>query len=262
MIGHVIGALFRQPAFKGRNWLIRKLLPHTRYTPTYYGPQMRVNTLDYTNTACIMGHYGRELADIIETMPKDGLFLDIGANQGLYSLIAAAALPQGRVCAFEPNSSVYGLLLDNIARNAARRVEAFNCGLGPETGLVRFMARPNHSGGGHVLDGGSTADGQWVMLMSGDALQDVIGADVSARHTVCKIDTEGFELNILQTLASAGLLDHVDCYFIEIDHDNLARQNGSAEAIYALMKEHGFDAKYGRETGAHYDEVFTRSATA
>jgi len=46
-----------------------------------------------------------------------GLALDIGANTGVFELLAAAANPQLRVCAFEPLESVRELLYENLARN-------------------------------------------------------------------------------------------------------------------------------------------------
>lgn len=45
------------------------------------------------------------------------VFVDVGANQGLFTLIAAARNPDLRVYAFEPNPNVNALLRDNIAVN-------------------------------------------------------------------------------------------------------------------------------------------------
>lgn len=46
-----------------------------------------------------------------------GLALDVGANTGVFALLAAAANPQLRVCAFEPLGSVRELLRENLAYN-------------------------------------------------------------------------------------------------------------------------------------------------
>jgi FkbM family methyltransferase len=48
---------------------------------------------------------------------RASLTLDIGANTGFYTLLAAAANPAGRVIAFEPVPRIYGRLCDNIELN-------------------------------------------------------------------------------------------------------------------------------------------------
>jgi len=47
----------------------------------------------------------------------EGAVLDIGANTGIYTLLAAAASPAARVCAFEPVAQARELLHANLALN-------------------------------------------------------------------------------------------------------------------------------------------------
>ena len=57
---------------------------------------------------------------LVKEMPKDAVFVDIGANVGIYSLYVASHLgPNGRVIAFEPNPSAYQRLSTNVALNEA-----------------------------------------------------------------------------------------------------------------------------------------------
>ncbi len=48
---------------------------------------------------------------------SQGLFLDVGANNGLYSILAAKTRPDVRVVAFEPYALVRDVLLANLALN-------------------------------------------------------------------------------------------------------------------------------------------------
>src|SRR6266511_1867895 len=51
--------------------------------------------------------------------------LNVGANVGLYSILASALVgEEGRVHAFEPSEATYGLLLQNIALNRCRNINA------------------------------------------------------------------------------------------------------------------------------------------
>ena len=54
-----------------------------------YGVLMVPNWQDTTFRYCIFGTYGRDLADLLLEQREAFVFVDIGANQGLYSLIAA-----------------------------------------------------------------------------------------------------------------------------------------------------------------------------
>ncbi|HDZ10521.1 FkbM family methyltransferase [Pseudohongiella sp.] len=56
-----------------------------------------------------------------ENLPADGVFLDIGANIGLYTLTAMQVIGAGgRILAFEPNPATRQRLLFNIAANSSK----------------------------------------------------------------------------------------------------------------------------------------------
>jgi len=57
---------------------------------------------------------------LVKGMPRDAVFVDIGANVGIYSLYVASHLGAGgRVISFEPNPSAYQRLSKNVALNEA-----------------------------------------------------------------------------------------------------------------------------------------------
>jgi FkbM family methyltransferase len=51
-------------------------------------------------------------------MRPGGLFLDVGANIGYYSLYVASSLPGARCIAFEPNAVIFRQLVENIRLNS------------------------------------------------------------------------------------------------------------------------------------------------
>ena len=66
----------------------------------------------------------------------DGVFFDIGANIGEFSIYAALKHPRMRVLAFEPEYSNLSLLKENIVANGLQqRIEPFGFALGHTTGL-------------------------------------------------------------------------------------------------------------------------------
>jgi FkbM family methyltransferase len=77
-----------------------------------------------------------------------GLALDVGANTGIFALLAAAANPQLRVCAFEPLESVQELLHENLAHNPdlAPRVAVEPFALSNVNGSFPFFETINDQG--------------------------------------------------------------------------------------------------------------------
>jgi len=93
-----------------------------------YGVWLRKYPQDATYRFCITGTYGWYLSDILQRQASE-VFLDIGANQGLYSLIAKKNKAFTSIYAFEPNPKTYRYLEQNIARNGGKHVSAFPVGL-------------------------------------------------------------------------------------------------------------------------------------
>ena len=67
-----------------------------------YGVRMRANWKDRTFRYCHYATYGRALSDYLAAQDHAFSFIDIGANQGLYSLLAAQNPYCKAVVAFEP----------------------------------------------------------------------------------------------------------------------------------------------------------------
>jgi FkbM family methyltransferase len=57
------------------------------------------------------------------------VFVDVGANQGEFSLFAASKIKEGKVWSFEPVSSNIKMLKKNIALNNFSQIELFEFGL-------------------------------------------------------------------------------------------------------------------------------------
>jgi FkbM family methyltransferase len=77
-----------------------------------------------------------------------GFVLDIGANTGIFTLLAAAASPHVRVCAFEPLDIARDLLLANIACNPhlADRIQVEPFALSRTRSVAPFFETINDHG--------------------------------------------------------------------------------------------------------------------
>lgn len=73
--------------------------------------------------------------------PGDG-FVDVGANIGVYALLAASFVGQdGRVDAFEPVPIAFDRLRENVALNGLGQVHAHQVALGASAGTARITVR-------------------------------------------------------------------------------------------------------------------------
>lgn len=258
LIHHTINALIKLPKFRGRYRVLLFLLKFSRNTPTYYGPVIRSHPHDYTNRAAVMGDYGDRLKELIEEMPRNGVFLDIGANLGIYSLLAGNHLKEGKVVSFEPNQRVFTDLVENIELNALKNVVPFNCGVGPLTRVEYLSVDANHSGASHVASAQNpNTEGDPVVILSAGDIAHFLKLDLS-RPILCKIDTEGFEFQILSALEDVGILTSIDQVFVEVNDKNLSRYGASSNELYELMQMNGFSPVDQVQQSGHHDAHFLK----
>jgi FkbM family methyltransferase len=129
----------------------------------------------------------RERAFLVEHLPQGGVFLDIGASMGIYTLTVAARRPDVRVIAFEPIADVADRLSFNLAANKmSGRVEARALALGDTTGMLAF----NREAESAVL-------GEGTVSVPCDTLLNAARAEGLTRIDAIKIDVEGYEDRVL-----------------------------------------------------------------
>ena len=260
MIHSIAGWLLKHRHRRGATRLLGLVLTVLPTTRSHYGPRMRVRRRDFTNWASIWGLYGETLRDVIEVLPRDSMFLDIGANTGIYSLVAARHLNDGYVFCFEPNPMIYGDLVANIRLNASTNLFPFNAAVGTHSEISTLVFDAHHSGGGFLAGKDGSSRGVPVLVIHlGDMT--VIDKVASERILLCKIDVEGAEADVLASLDQSGLLKKVDAVYIEISRQNLARFGTNVEAIYSVLLAHGYRPLIGCESMVDGDELFCRRSS-
>lgn len=251
------------PDFRGKKRLLKSLLPFLKEVRSFYGPKLTVSTNDNTFYASYFARYGNELENLIKALPETGTFIDFGANQGIYTLIAGHHLVKGSVWAVEPNPIVYCNLVRNIEINDLDNVNALNFSISAHTGLQKLHFSGSHTGKGNIGDpsGGASERSVNVSLFAPSTFRDIMTIENVERSAVlCKIDTEGAEVEVLKALAASGLLNQIGTFHIEIDERYLNRMNAKTENVYDLLLQNGFVAKTDRRGAQHYDEIFVHES--
>ncbi|MBU7579949.1 MAG: FkbM family methyltransferase [Porphyrobacter sp.] len=219
-----------------------------------YGVLMVPNWQDTTFRYCIFGTYGRDLADLLLGQRDDFVFVDIGANQGLYSLIAAQNPKCRKVIAFEPVPATHARLAANVALNGgAERTVLHQLAIADNVGEVTINVAPDHTGTATLAgrEGVSGAGGVVIETIDAPLVDPLLAGDLPM---FVKIDVEGLEAVVIAELAKTASFARVQSIFYEVD-DRWA----SAGDIEMLLRSAGFTrfAKYGR--GHHYDVLASRA---
>lgn len=231
--------------------LVRAAFPDAAPRPvrSAYGVRMWPEWGDRTFAYCHYGTYGRYLADILAGIDRPFCFLDIGANQGLFSLIAAQNPRCRQIVALEPVPATYRKLAANLAlAGLEERAVAIEAALSDRAGRGSITINPVHSGQAsleaHMQDR-SACHAIAIDLITMAELQPHLPRDLPL---FVKVDAEGHEPVIIEALLASRYGPQVIGLFYE--HDNRWTDNATiSRALYRA----GFArlARYGR--GRHFD---------
>lgn len=170
-------------------------------------------------------------------------FLDIGANIGYFSLLAAVT-GEARAVAFEPQRPIAQLLVKSAAYNRVEgkvRVEAF--ALSNATATARMTSCPGNTGHSRLAGAGDKGVEPYDVPVV--TLDDWLSGNPTGTVSVCKIDTEGGELQVLQGMAK--LLDRDGpAIVVEVIEDSLATFGASGSRVLGLLERHGYTDVTGR----------------
>ena len=122
------------------------------------------------------------------------VFVDIGANVGLFSLFVAATARAARILAIEPEPGNFARLAFNIAANPGLPITPLPLALGETEGTAHILLNARDRGGTRMAAAGSQAGGVEVRCRPLVAV--VRDAGLTGIDAV-KIDVEGAEDKVL-----------------------------------------------------------------
>jgi FkbM family methyltransferase len=149
---------------------------------------------------------GAQLRELHRYLPRDGVFIDAGANQGEFTVTAAGIVRTGHVYAFEPAPWMHERLQRNLALNEFRNVTVVPYGLSDARAVLAFYDEPRRETTGPRNEGlislyPDARRSQPVGQFSVIALDEWAAEAGLSRLDVLKADVEGAELRLLQGAA-------------------------------------------------------------
>ena len=144
----------------------------------------------------------------LEFRPGD-VVLDVGACEGMFSIMLSELFPEIRIIALEPVPPTYYHLCRNIELNGCKNIEAFNLGLGSrDQKKTEMIVSKDFSGGSTALCTFNPEDHNKVevgLISLNDAFE-IYGIE---RCKLLKMDIEGMEFEVLY---ATEMLPRVDCF--------------------------------------------------
>jgi FkbM family methyltransferase len=174
--------------------------------------------------------------EIKKRLKPGDTFVDIGANVGFYSLIAAQAAC--KVYAFEPAPKTRSILERNLRLNGAKDVTAIEVALSDAAGEGElFLDAKNNSGAASLRRSPNSGNSVSITL---DTYDHFSAVNALPNPALIKIDVEGAELEVLRGAAGLFQQSAPSHIFVEcIDH-HLNRFNASSRMLIQWLVEAGF----------------------
>jgi FkbM family methyltransferase len=180
-----------------------------------------------------VGFLGSEFQVFCRMISRSHFFVDVGANTGIFSLIACATNSGIRVIAFEPVSEIYVRLVTNVTINAFQdRCQTMQEAVSNAAGTTRLLVPPGElpTEATLELENKSAPEGGTHIDIDSTTLD-----AVCAQATVdfIKIDVEGAEYKVLQ--GARQLLARCSPTILLEHHANCP-----ALAIESVLKPYGY----------------------
>lgn len=177
-------------------------------------------------------HEFHDMAFALHLLRKDDLFVDVGANIGSYTVLAASVGAQS--IAIEPIKNAFHHLMRNIHLNdISASVDARQIGISSSTGTLKFtngLDTVNHVVNGQQQTQSSTCEVQVEPL-------DKVVAGL--KPVLIKIDVEGFEKEVIDGAKNALSEKSLLAVIMELNGSGQRYDHDDSE-LYTRMVEHGF----------------------
>ncbi|WP_329066372.1 FkbM family methyltransferase [Streptomyces sp. NBC_01429] len=217
--------------------------PRRRVTRSRFDARFAVDTEDLIQRYLYMfGVWEPHMTRWLQGRLRPGdTFVDVGANIGYYSVLAAGLVgAEGRVVAIEASPAFHQRLLQHTQLNGCDNVRAVNGAVSDSRKTLTFVLASSANMGANSIvpyDGPAESSFEIEAL----PLPELLTVEEITSARVIKIDVEGAEGPVVRGMVP--LLDKLrpDAEItVEVTPDRMALLGDSAEELLRTMRDHGF----------------------
>ncbi len=184
-----------------------------------------------------------EMQYVKKHLRQNSIFVDIGANIGVYTLLASSKISEGRIFAIEPASIPFGRLCENIKLNGiGNRVSLLNIIMSDKVGKEKFIEHET-SELSHI-----NPSSKGGILKESTSLDELLSKNRIKKVDILKVDVEGGEGRVFD-----GALDHlkrkdIKRIVVELNKNNVLYGTNHGQ-IGKLLQAHGYTLKAFNNNG-------------
>lgn len=208
------------------------------------------------------GIFEETIVSAITSNLKNGMtFIDIGANIGLHTIVAASKVGnKGKVIAIEPQQSCIKLLKENVALNKLNNVTVIDHALGSTKTEGKIFHVNDNNDAQATLRATCAADQskyETIQIRTLDSLMQELGIN---HADVVKVDIEGSEVQMLKGGESFFNKTKPEIIIMECIDEHLCRFGNSSTEILSWFKNKGYKAYFlARGRWIAYDSTEMRN---
>jgi FkbM family methyltransferase len=182
---------------------------------------------------------------------EDGdVVIDIGFNYGLFSLQALDNKPK-RIIGFEPNTQLVKWFNENIKDD---RIELHETAVSNKSGVTKFYEN-DYFGKSTIYSDINTADNKQSYLVKVINFNEFIETNNISKIDYLKIDCEGGEYDIIESIPDEYLRNNIRKIVIEFHHNI---DNPRVINLFNKLDKCGFEIKKNYEHGAETGMIYAR----
>jgi len=226
--------------------LRKRNISRSGFLRSFYGPLMLENWNDITFRFCLRGSYGVFFSNFLKQTDKEFIFLDIGANQGLYSLIASERKNCIECFSFEPVPQTIEILKKNISQNGlSRKVKIIESGIDAiQSNKRKIVIDPTHSGSATLNDISNSSSYEFIKTINRNYLEKLELQDKA--EIIIKIDVEGNEVKVLNELVNTAFFNRVSVIYFEFDENH-----EESKKLLTFMRKNKFETHHLKDSLSH-----------
>jgi|GEM_PF-2417165 len=178
---------------------------------------------------------------LLESVAAEGLnFFDVGANHGVFALVAGAMSPTNQAWAFEPQPRAAEAIRRSIKKNSLANVTVVEAVVSDRCGEFTFFSPKSGSGVGSLAKEQGAQSGSAVELSCAGTTLDAFVTEMGVdRLDLMKVDVEGFEYAVFNG-GRETLKNLQPIIWFEMNPPAILRAGHEQENVFSLLRDTGY----------------------
>lgn len=186
------------------------------------------------------GFEQQEINYLTSVLKKGDIFIDIGSNIGLFSLLASEIVGDtGMILSYEPSPSTFLRLKENIEINHFKNIEARNLGVSNQSGELMLHISQNGHDAWNSFAPSEDNKLEKVVMVPVTTLDKELENINKSQIKAVKIDVEGWEKYVLLG-GKRFFKEYQPIVMVEFTEQNTFNAGYSIHEIYDLLELWGY----------------------